>query len=247
MAAENKTYRIGGLAITGTEAFLESFEPTFSAYLNQTVGEVYPGVGFIAVPLAFDDVWDAVSSASVDFLFLNPGSASCMESEFGVSAILSLRNFRQGNELNLFGGVVITAANRSDITEVAHLQDKVVEGVSVSGLGAFQLQWGLLQDQGFNLMADTEEVRFAYNQKKIVYDVINENVDVGFVRTDMVERMDAADLVPEWPLQALSHVPSDLAKEVVGALLLINETHEAAVSGGYSTWDVPLSYADLRR
>ncbi|CAN0553456.1 unnamed protein product, partial [Ectocarpus sp. 12 AP-2014] len=163
-------------------------------------------------------------------------------------AILSLRNFRLGNELNSFGGVVITAANRSDITEVAHLQGKVVEGVSVSGLGAFQLQWGLLQDQGFNLMADTEEVRFAYNQKKIVYDVISESVDIGFVRTDMVERMDAAatDLVPEWPLQALPHVPSDLAKEVVRALMLINETHEAAASGGYSTWDVPLSYADLR-
>ncbi|CAM9384428.1 unnamed protein product [Ectocarpus sp. 8 AP-2014] len=123
MAAENKTYRIGGLAmLSWAEAVLESFEPTFSAYLNQTAGEVYPGVGFIAAPLAFDDVWDAVSSASVDFLFLNPGSASCMESEFGVSAILSLRNSRQRNELNSFGGLFITAANRSDITEVAHLQ-----------------------------------------------------------------------------------------------------------------------------
>ncbi|CAM9625082.1 unnamed protein product, partial [Ectocarpus sp. 4 AP-2014] len=132
----------------GAEAFLESLEPTFSAYLNQTVGEVYPGVGFISVPLAFDNVWSFISSESVDFLFANPGTASCMETEFGVSAILSLRNFRLGNELNSFGGVVITAANRSNITEVAHLQDKVVEGISVSGMGVFQLQWGLLQDQG---------------------------------------------------------------------------------------------------
>ncbi|CAN0360388.1 unnamed protein product [Ectocarpus sp. 6 AP-2014] len=101
-------------------------------------------------------------------------------------------------------------------------------------------------------MVDTDEVRFANNQKKlrctIVYDVINGNIDVGFVRTDMVQLMDAAttDLVPEWPLQAFPHVPSDLVKEVVRALMLINETHEAAVSGGYSTWDMPLSYADLR-
>lgn len=67
------------LHFSGAEAFLESFEPTFSAYLNQTVGEVFPGVGFVAVPLAFEDVWPAVSSATVDFLFLNPSSASCME------------------------------------------------------------------------------------------------------------------------------------------------------------------------
>lgn len=64
---------------SGADAFLESFEPTFSAYLNRTVGEVFPGVGFVAVPLAFEDVWPAVSSATVDFLFLNPSAASCME------------------------------------------------------------------------------------------------------------------------------------------------------------------------
>ena len=43
-------------------------------------------------------------------------------SEFGVGTILSLRNLRQGMELNAFGGVVITAANRTDITEVGHLK-----------------------------------------------------------------------------------------------------------------------------
>ena len=64
---------------TGAEDFLQSFGPTFSTYLNQTVGEVFPGVGFVVVPLAFEDVWPAVSEATVDFLFLNPSSASCME------------------------------------------------------------------------------------------------------------------------------------------------------------------------
>lgn len=46
-------------------------------------------------------------------------------------------------------------------------QDKIVEGVSITGLGAFQLQWGLVQDAGLNLMADPAEVRLAYNQKKV--------------------------------------------------------------------------------
>ncbi|CAN0538176.1 unnamed protein product, partial [Scytosiphon promiscuus] len=64
---------------TGSEAFLAAFEPTFSAYLNDTVGAVYPGIGFVAIPLSFDDVWTAVSSGSIDFLFVNPSTASCME------------------------------------------------------------------------------------------------------------------------------------------------------------------------
>lgn len=54
------------------------------------------------------------------------------------------------------------------------------------------------------------------------------------------------DFVPEWPLQALPHVPADLLKEVVRALLLLNQTSEAATSGKYSAWDAPLSYSYLR-
>ncbi|CAM9296317.1 unnamed protein product, partial [Hapterophycus canaliculatus] len=235
---------------TGAEAFLESFEPTFGAYLNETVGAMYPGVGFVAIPLSFDDVWTAVSSASVDFLFLNPSTASCMEIEFGANTLLSLRNLRQGVELNSYGGAVITSVNRTDITEIEHLKDKVVEGISVSGLGAFQLQWGMLEDLGLNLMVDISEIRLAYDQKKareIVNDVIDGSVDVGFVRSDMVSQMDAAaDLVPEWPLQAMSHVSSDIVKEVARALMLIDRADEAAVSGFYSTWDAPLSFAGLR-
>lgn len=46
-------------------------------------------------------------------------------------------------------------------------QDKIVEGVSITGLGAFQLQWGLVQDSGLNLMADPSEVRLAYDQKEV--------------------------------------------------------------------------------
>ena len=64
---------------TGAEDFLQSFGPTFSTYLNQTVGAVFPGVGFVVVPLTFEDAWPAVSEATVDFLFLNPSSAGCME------------------------------------------------------------------------------------------------------------------------------------------------------------------------
>lgn len=49
----------------------------------------------------------------------------------------------------------------------ATTQGKIVEGVSFTGLGAFQLLWGLVQEAGLNLMADPSEVRLAYNQTKV--------------------------------------------------------------------------------
>lgn len=56
----------------------------------------------------------------------------------------------------------------------------------------------------------------------------------------------AIDLVPEWPLQAMPHVPIYIVKAVMNSLMELNATHEAAISGRYSTWDPPLSYAPLR-
>lgn len=35
-----------------------------------------------------------------------------------------------------------------------------------------------------------KEVRFAYNQKKIVKDVVSGDADIGFVRTDVWETME---------------------------------------------------------
>ena len=47
-------------------------------------------------------------------------------------------------------------------------------------------------EKGINFLVDPAQVVFAFNQKKIVRDVIAGNADVGFVRTDMAEGMDSA-------------------------------------------------------
>ena len=54
-----------------------------------------------------------------------PSAFSCVESEFGVASIVSLRNFRLGNQLNQFGGIIFTAAHRTDINSIYDLKGKV--------------------------------------------------------------------------------------------------------------------------
>ena len=118
---------------------------------------------------------------------------------------------------------------------------------------------------------DPKEVRFAYNQKKIVRDVISGAADIGMVRTDLWETMElngeieagllkvlepknvgsefpfntTTSLYPEWSIGALRHVPEDISKAVVEALFKINRTTPAAISGKYSSWIPPLSYLPL--
>ena len=81
-----------------------------------------------------------VGSKAIDFIYTNPSAFSCVESEYGVAPIVSLRNFRKGFTLNQFGGTIFTRSNRTDINTIHDLRDKIVEAVSITGLGACQMQ-----------------------------------------------------------------------------------------------------------
>ncbi|GAB5364379.1 hypothetical protein AAMO2058_000965100 [Amorphochlora amoebiformis] len=237
--ASKEVWKIGGLAIRGPTDFHARFSPTFSTYLTETVGPQFnPPIRFESIALDFSSTFTQVEQASVDFIYTNPSAFSCLESEFDVSAIVTLRNFRQGNELTRFGGIIFTRSDNDEINAIADLEGKIVEAVSISGLGAAQMQWKLLQDKGYSLMTLPKQVRFAFNQKKIVLDVLNGNADVGFVRTDMIEGMaskgevnissfkvihqqnmtyegrrfpflSSTELYPEWSLGMLPHVGID--------------------------------------
>ena len=275
--ASKTHWRVGGLAIRGAADFISRFGPTFSDFLTNEVGPCFdPPLTFEAVPLNFSSTFTLVENKGVDFIYTNPSAFSCLDSEFRVSAILTLRNFRQGNELTQFGGIVFTRSNNTDITRLEDLRGKIVEAVSISGLGAAQMQWKLMTEKGLSLMTDPAQVRFAFNQKKIVHDVRRGAADVGFVRTDMIEGMDAngetniswfkvidkinatlgdgtpfpfqtsTELYPEWSLGALAHADWKVVEEVSKAMMLINNTHPAAVAGTYSTWQAPISYMPLR-
>ena len=187
---QGQTIRIGGLAIRGFADFMTRFSPTFATYLNETVGARY-NITFEAVPMNFEDTFDFVENRKIDFIYTNPSAFSCVESEFGVAPIVSLRNFRLGHTLNQFGGTIFTRAERGDINSIYDLKDKIVEAVSITGLGACQMQWRLMTEKGMNFLMDPAQIIFAFNQKTIVKDVLSGRADVGFVRTDLAEGLQA--------------------------------------------------------
>jgi two-component system sensor histidine kinase TtrS len=92
-------------------------------------------------------------------------------------------------------------------------------------------------------------------------------VDIGSVRSDMLERMaqsgevqlsqfkilelkkingfgfsHSTELYPEWPFAKLSHTPDELTKEVASVLYSIQPNNQAAESGKYVGWILPLDY-----
>jgi hypothetical protein len=147
---------------------MEQWRATFATFLSNALAN--KGYTFELVPLDFSTTYTAVENQEVDFVYTNPSIFSCLEMEYGARAIISQNNLRLGEELYSFGGGIIARSDRDDISTLDDIKGKVVEAVSISGLGACQMQWRELQSHGLEFLIDPKEVRFAYNQKKIVKD-----------------------------------------------------------------------------
>eukprot|EP00928_Gymnodinium_smaydae_P093895 TRINITY_DN7824_c0_g5_i1.p1 TRINITY_DN7824_c0_g5~~TRINITY_DN7824_c0_g5_i1.p1 ORF type:complete len:1284 (-),score=144.34 TRINITY_DN7824_c0_g5_i1:60-3911(-) len=238
---------IGGLAIQGPDAFQAQLGPTFRDYLTSVYNASH-GLEFEALPLNFNQNFEYVGEKKIDFIYSNPAAYTCMMVEFDIVTVASLKNFRKGFALDRFAGVIFSRVD-SNFSSLADLPRARVEAVSISGLGAMQLQQAELLDMGFNIMTDVKRLSFSKNQNKIVQDVESGYADVGFVRTDMIDRSVAKGttkweyfqvlneipdasfpfkrstaFTPEWPIGALNHVPPEISELVSTALLRLDRT-----------------------
>eukprot|EP00238_Polyblepharides_amylifera_P001073 CAMPEP_0196572604 /NCGR_PEP_ID=MMETSP1081-20130531/2618_1 /TAXON_ID=36882 /ORGANISM="Pyramimonas amylifera, Strain CCMP720" /LENGTH=1072 /DNA_ID=CAMNT_0041889967 /DNA_START=195 /DNA_END=3410 /DNA_ORIENTATION=- len=252
----------------------QNWAPTFETYLSETVGRQF-NITFRMIYLDFNTIYSAARNKDIDLMFSNPSIYACVEREHQASLVASLLNLRKGFELDRYYGAFITRYE-SNIYNISEIKDNIVEAVSISGLGACQLQWEELILRGHDFLSDPKQIIFSKNQKKIVKDVIAGVADIGMVRTDLVEGMaadgeidisdvrfleDESDRIhpgfpfpfttttaaPEWPLGALPWMDWKIAKAVSDALFALNRTHPAAIAGQYSTWKTPLSYFGLHR
>ncbi|MES9872531.1 MAG: PhnD/SsuA/transferrin family substrate-binding protein [Candidatus Sedimenticola sp. PURPLELP] len=262
VVASEPPIRIGVLSHRGSEATLKMWSPT-ADYLTNAVH----GRRFEIVPLDFDEVNPAVESGAVDFVLVNPGIYVNLEVRYRVSRIATLNNLVGDVASNVFGGVIFTRKDRSDLSTLRDLVDKRFLAVDETSLGGFQMAWRQLQDAGLSPFEDFSSLAFTGIHDDVVMAVLNGDVDAGTVRTDILERMASSGtidlrefkilnakfeedfyfnlstrLYPEWPFSKVQHTPNELAQRVAVALLNMPSKHGAAQAGNYAGWTVPLDY-----
>ena len=255
--------RIGVLSHRGETATLAVWTPT-ADYLSATLD----GYRFIIEPLAFDQVNEAVEYGAVDFILVNPGIYVNLEVKYRVTRIATMNNLRGDNALyNIFGGVIFSRRDRDDLKRLEDLRGQRFMAVDETSLGGFQMAWRELNATGIDPYHDFSTLIFGGIHDDVVLAVLNRDVDVGTVRTDILERMAAAGTVqlddfriinpqtdtefpfahstrlyPEWPFSKVRHVSNDLAQQVAIALLQMPADHPAALMGNYAGWTIPLDY-----
>ena len=223
---QGEVIHIGVLAKRGAEKCMAKWTPT-AEYLSAQLGREV-----VIQPLKFDAVPTFIEQHKVDFFLVNSSMFCDMKAQYGGEAIASLINSRQGEALKEFGGVLFVRAD-SDIQDVKDIQGRRFMCVKKSSFGGYQMAQRMLLANGINPETDCAVFKEGGKHDKVVEMVQKGVIEVGTVRTDTLERMQAegkcqlsefrilndqagtlgdrfpfvcsTQLYPEWPLARCAH------------------------------------------
>ena len=115
-----------------------------------------------------------------------------IESQYTAHSLVSQVSKRVigGNTYNLqkFGGCIWARADNDQVNDIYDIAGKTVAAASISGLGSGQMQFLEMERAGMSYINDPKQLVFTSNQGKVVAGVLSGEFDVGFVRTDQLER-----------------------------------------------------------
>ncbi len=257
-----RNVRVAVQAYNGVALARRKWGPTVD-YLNRKIS----GATFELVPLVgFAELRQVIARGEAEFVLTNPTVYVDLEINHNASRIATLVNKSGEQPTKEFGSVIFTLAARDDIRNLNDLRGKIIMGVDPESLGGWLMSWRELLDHGLDPFKNCRQLLFAGTQEPVVMAVREQQVDVGVVRTGIMEEMAARGevslsdfkviapikddfpyphstrLYPEWPFAKASHTSDTLASQVVVALLSLPPDDPAAIAGHYYGWTVPLDY-----
>lgn len=256
--------RIGVLAFRGDTEALARWSPT-ADYLTASI----KGYQFQIVPLDIAAMNRAVSEDKLEFVFTNPGHYVGLETRYGVTRILTLKNRVAGVPITRYGAVIFTRADRKDINSIEDLRNRKLANAGVEAFGSFQLAAGEILRHGLDPFRDLQLISTGFPVDKVVFSVLRGEADAGSVRTGVLEALandkqinlqdikllnvvkddfpfvHSTRLYPEWPFAKTAVADDALAEKVAISLLNLAPDHPAARSGHYTGWTIPLNYSPV--
>jgi two-component system sensor histidine kinase TtrS len=254
--------KFGVLAKRGTAKAIEQWGPT-TDYISKKLS-----VDCKLVPLKFVEIEPALKNGEINFLLANSAFYARFENKYNLKAVCTMINRKKGIALKEFGGVLFSRNDRP-IKTVGDIKGKKLMCVKYSSFGGAQMAWRMLLEQGVDPKRDCAAFLEGGTHDNVVLAVKKGTVDVGTVRSDTLERMEAegkikmsdfriisqmndsypfvhsTQLYPEWPLAACSITSKKMAKQVAKALMLMDFTHPALTASKVYKWSYPSNYASV--
>ncbi|BBO91387.1 hypothetical protein DSCOOX_45670 [Desulfosarcina ovata subsp. ovata] len=249
------------VAISGVDEGFKEWQPTIDC-LKKNIPDLTFNL-LPVIPKDFDRIKSLVASGTIDFVITQPAMYVDLELSHGISRILTLEKM---DGIAEFGSLLITESD-SDIHSLADIKNKRVAGVAPLGFGGWLIGYHEMLQSGVDPYKQAAEVVFPGTQNKVLDAVLSGEVDLGVIRTGILEkaiakhRMDPDDiriinekryphfnqrvstqLFPEWAFARTTKVSNDLANRVSRVLISIPANGEVARKGRYWRWTMPYDY-----
>ena len=241
--ATGEPIKLGVLSIDSAVSVNERYGPLMR-YLSEVVNRP-----FEIVIASQESQFTQVKEGKVDFITHNPLAAVQIQRLYNTEFLVTHVRPKTGSE---FSGLIVVDRD-SDIYELEDLKGKRGACVAFqSGAAGCTFQIYHLQQYDIDPYTDFESFVENKSQDNIVLAVLNDRVDVGFIRTGQLEKMvdkglissldevrildlqdddffypHTTDLYPEWPVAALPATDPELVEQVRAALLAIPDDHPA--------------------
>ena len=262
-------YKIAVRAHHGVEHATKQWQSTVDALSKQL-----PKHQFTLLPiLKLNDITKQASQDKFDFVLTNPSSIVELEQLYGAKTLVTLNNKRSNTAQSQFGSVIFTHIRNTDILKIKDLKGKKLMAVSEPAFGGWRVAWLEMLDQGFNPVNQLKALMFTEGKThpEVVESIRDGKADAGVVRTDLLERMEAAGkidmryfriinnkdikgfpfflstkLYPEWAIASMKTVQTEHAEQVKKVLLGLSAESVAAKKGKYVGWLPALDYSSVR-
>ncbi len=259
--------RIGVLVERSREICHRRWQP-LAGYLSKNIS----GYRFVVVPLSWAEIEPAVVGERLDFVLVDPAVFIDLEVRYQAGCLLTLVQKAGDNFSAVCGGVLFYRSDRGPFDTILDLRGYRLAAPSQRSLGGWLALLRELRERGFIPNEALSDLEFTGSQDKVVYAVLNGEVDFGVVRTGLLEQMAAEKLIvlkrlavvpascpeaerpflcttrtyPEWPLARLAHTSVYLSRQIVRVLLSLNPGDEVAERCRIGGWILPPGYAAVR-
>ena len=260
IASSKEIIRIGAVDPYGNEDFEELWQPTL-AYLAENL----PEYNFKLSPIAFSQVKTVVQEQQVEFLICNTYQFVDLAAEYELNTLATLRHQHGlAGELS-YGSAVFTRADKPIFTW-QDFSGKSVGAVEPNSLGGWLAALRELKTVGIG-GKDFSKVEFVGTHVKVIDAVLAGRVDIGVVRTGVLEDLISKNLLdinkirlikiksethsfnhllstrsyPDWSFVKLAHVKDTVAKQVVTQLLQVGSKKGQDSTEQHITWSYPIN------
>ena len=256
-----KVVNIGVFDNKGNTLSLDIWQET-ADYLSEMIPSYY----FVIRPFNFKELEESVKRQELEFIITNPMHYIQLEHVFGISRIATLSSKYQDKYYTHYGSVIFTRADNPSVQNFQHIVGKKVGAVSQKSFGGFIAAIKELKNHNVE-QNDFKNIAFFKTQEAVVKAILDKTIDVGIVRTDVLEDMQQKGLInihdikvleakkyenfpllistslyPQWPFSKAPHTSEDLSNDVLSALI---KTSTSTIETQNIKWKTPLDYSNV--